>query len=169
VSEESRADGSAAPPRGGRVRSPQNLVAGLSLAALGAFTLWASADLETGTMRSMGPGMLPRSLAWAVGGAGLLLAALAFLREGAALGRWSWRGPLFLCLGVVAFALTIRTVGLAVAGPLVALIGGSASADARPRELVVFAILVTAFCVGLFRYALHLPIPILILPGIVRI
>jgi hypothetical protein len=33
----------------------------------------------------------------------------------------------------------------------------------------VFAVLITAFCVGLFRYALHLPIPILILPGIVRI
>jgi putative tricarboxylic transport membrane protein len=169
VSDERRADGGAAPPPRGRVRSPQNLVAGLALVAVAAFTLWATADLEVGTRRSMGPGMLPRVLAWAVGAAGAVLTALSFLRVGEPLGRWSLRGPLFLCLGVVAFALTIRTVGLVVAGPLVAVIGGSAARDARPRELVLFAVLVTAFCVGLFRYALHLPIPILILPGIVTI
>jgi putative tricarboxylic transport membrane protein len=113
--------------------------------------------------------MLPRALAWAVGAAGLLLVAMSFLRPGPALGRWSVRGPVLVCLGVIAFALSIRTVGLVVAGPLVAVIGGAASRDARPRELVVFAVVVTAFCVGLFRYALHLPIPILILPGIVTI
>jgi putative tricarboxylic transport membrane protein len=69
-------------------------------------------------------------------------------------------------LGVVAFGLTIRSPGLLVAGPLVVLIGGAASPEVRPRELAVFAALVTAFCIGLFRYALGLPIPVLHLPGL---
>jgi len=33
----------------------------------------------------------------------------------------------------------------------------------------VFALVITAFCVGLFRYVLHLPVPVLVLPGLVTI
>jgi putative tricarboxylic transport membrane protein len=77
------------------------------------------------------------------------------------------RGPLLITAGVVAFALTIRSPGLIVAGPLVCVVTGAAAPDVRPKELVVFGVVMTAFCVGLFRYALHLPIPILVLPGVV--
>ena len=66
---------------------------------------------------------------------------------------------------MVAFALTIRSVGLALAGPLVMLLAGAASPDARWRELTVFAVVITLACVGLFRFALGLPIPVLIFPG----
>lgn len=157
------------PPRRPRVRSPLDLAAGLSLVALAAFALWAGAGLEAGQLRAVGPGMLPRAVAVLVGVAGLGIAIAALVRPGEPLERWSWRGPLFVGLGIVGFALTIRTVGLAVAGPVVVLVGGAASPEARPRELALFAVGVTAFCVALFRYALGLPIPVLILPGLVRI
>lgn len=157
------------PSHGRRVRAPQNLVAGVSLVALAVFARWASADLESGTLRSMGPGMLPHGVAVLVGLTGLALVVLSFLREGDPLGRWPLRGPFFVALGVVAFALTIRSVGLAVAGPLVALVSGGASPETRWKELAIFAIAITAFCIALFRYALQLPIPILVLPGIVTI
>jgi putative tricarboxylic transport membrane protein len=149
------------------VRAPQNLAAGASLLALSAFALWAVRDLPSGTLRAMGPGMMPRAAAVLLGVAGGGLAVAALLREGERLQRWSWRGPLFITLAVVGFALTIRAPGLVVAGPLVAVVGGAASAEARPRELVVFGVLVTAFCIALFRYALQLPIPVLVLPGLV--
>ncbi len=153
-------------PRG-RVRSPRDLLAGASLVALALLALWSGARLEGGTLRAVGPGMLPRAVASAVGFAGLLLVVLSFLRDGASLGRWPLRGPVFVCLAVVAFSLTIRSVGLALAGPLVVIVSGAASPESRPRELVVFALVMTAFCIGLFRYALSLPIPVLYLPGIV--
>jgi hypothetical protein len=139
----------------------------VSLVALAVFARWASAELDPGTLRSIGPGMLPRNVAALVGLSGLALVVLSFVKHGDPLGRWPLRGPFFVALGVVAFALTIRSVGLAVAGPLVALISGGASPETRWRELAVFAIAITAFCIGLFRYALHLPIPILVLPGFV--
>ncbi len=156
-------------PHRGRVRGPQNLAAGLALLALAIFALWASAELEPGTLRSMGAGMLPRGIAVLVGVTGLALVAISFVRIGDRLGAWPLRGPLFVSLGVVAFALTIRTVGLALAGPLVAIISGAASPETRWKELVVFAVAITLFCVGLFRYALHLPIPILVLPGVLTL
>ena len=149
-----------------RVRAPQDLAAGLSLLVMAGLALWASADLDAGTLRAMGPGMLPRSVAVLVGVVGLLLVAFAFLRAGEPLQRWAWRGPLFLTLGILGFALTIRSVGLAVAGPLVAMVGGAASPESRPRELAIFAVAITAFCILLFRVLLRLPIPVLSLPGL---
>jgi hypothetical protein len=151
------------------VRGPQDLLAGASLLALALFALWASAELDAGNLRAMGPAMLPRGTAALIGLAGLALVGTSLFKTGAPVARPQWRGPLFVCLGVVAFALTIRTVGLVVAGPLVAIVSGAASEETRPRELVIFAVAITAFCIALFRYALSLPIPILILPGILRI
>jgi putative tricarboxylic transport membrane protein len=149
----------------GRVRSPRDLLAGACLVALALFALLGGARLEGGTLRAMGPGMLPRAVAWAIGAGGLLLAILSFVRRGPPLGRWPIRGPVFITLAVVAFALTVRTVGLVLAGPLVVVVSGAAASDVRPRELVVFALVMTALCVGLFRYVLGLPIPILSIPG----
>ncbi|HEU4383091.1 MAG TPA: tripartite tricarboxylate transporter TctB family protein [Anaeromyxobacteraceae bacterium] len=153
--------------RHGRVRAPQDLAAGLCLIALAGLALWAGAGLDAGKLRAMGPGMMPRAVAVLVGLVGLALVAFAFLHAGERLQRWAWRAPLFLTLGVLGFALTIRPVGLALAGPLVAVVGGAASPESRPRELAFFAVTITAFCILLFRVLLRLPIPVLNLPGLV--
>lgn len=169
--ERPREEGSAGPRRSRRiaVRAPRDLLAGSLLVGVAAFSLWASAPLDSGQLRAMGPGMLPRAVAVLVGVSGLGIALVAVLRHGAGLGRWPVRGPLFLALGVAAFAITIRSAGLAVAGPLVVVLSGFGSSEARPRELVVFALVLTAFCAALFRFALHLPIPILVIPGVVTL
>jgi putative tricarboxylic transport membrane protein len=151
------------------VRISKELLAGLTLVAIAVFALLASRDLEAGTLRSVGPGALPRALAIMVlvGGVGFTVAAL--IRGGEPLGRWPLRGGIFITLALVAFALTIRTVGLSVAGPAVVLVSGAASSETRPVELVIFALVLTAACIGLFRFALGLPIPVLIIPGLVTI
>lgn len=145
---------------GFRARSPQDVAAGLFLVAVAAFALWQSTDLPLGTLRAMGPGMLPRALAVLVGVAGIVLAISAFLEDGEALTRWHLRGPLFILGAVVVFALTIRTLGLAFAGPLAMIIGSMATPEMRWKETVIFAAAMTAFCILLFKVALGLPIPV---------
>jgi putative tricarboxylic transport membrane protein len=149
-----------------RVVVSRDLVAGASLVALGLFALWASWGLDAGTLRSVGPGMMPRTVATLVVAVGLGISIAAIVKRGEPLERWSVRAPVFVCLGIVAFALTIRSVGLAVAGPVVVLVSGAASPETRPVELIVFAAAMTVFCVGLFRYVLGLPIPVLVLPWV---
>ena len=146
------------------IRSPQNFMAGAALVVVAAIAIWASLDLAEGRFYAVGPALLPRAVATLLGVIGAGLIAGALLKEGDALNRWSLRGPLFVFIAVVAFALSIRTVGLAVAGPVVAVISGGASPETKPREILWFALLVTALSIGLFRYLLHLPIPILIIP-----
>jgi hypothetical protein len=158
------------PTRAGPIRSPQSLVAGLVLVALAALALWLTSDLSRGTLRAMGPALLPVWLAVGVGLCGLILAGTSFVTQGQALDRWSLRGPVFVILAIVAFALTIRPfslgvlsvpgLGLAVAGPLAIIIAGYATHEARLRDLLILALLLTPFCMILFGDLLNLPIPI---------
>ncbi|MBS7702154.1 tripartite tricarboxylate transporter TctB family protein [Chelatococcus asaccharovorans] len=149
------------------IRGPQNFAAGLSLIGVSILAFWASSDLTQGSLRAMGPGMLPRTIATLLALCGFILIAISFVKDGAPLERWHMRGPFFVCLGLIAFAATVRTVGLAVAGPLLAIISGFASPETRIKELIIFAIAMTAFSVGLFKYGLNLPIPVFIIPGVV--
>ena len=154
----------------GFIRTPQNVIAGLILVALAAAALWLLGDLSQGTLRAIGPALLPRALAVGVGLCGVALVAAGFSRVGGAMEGWTIRGPLFVIVAVSAFALTIRPVqlgsvatpglGLAVAGPLAILISGFATPEARLRELLILALSLTAFCMVLFGDMLNLPIPI---------
>ncbi len=148
------------------MRAPQNLVAGLALVATAIVALGGSMELGSDRFYAVGPGLLPRGIATLLGLLGVALVIGSLLKDGDPLGRWPVRGPIFVFLGVAAFALTIRAVGLAVAGPLVAMISGAASPETRPKELIAFALVVTALSTALFRYLLNLPIPILIVPGV---
>ena len=155
-------------PRG-PIRGPQTLAAGLVMLALAGLALWALGNLSSGTARAMGPGMMPRGLAYLVAICGLLLVVFGIIRQSDPIERFNVRAPFFVLAGILAFALTIRVFGLAVAGPLCLVIGGLATPDSRLKELVVFAAIMTGACIGLFRYALGLPMPILIIPGVIYI
>jgi putative tricarboxylic transport membrane protein len=139
----------------------QDFIGGLVVIAVAAFAFWQGADLPIGTLGGMGPGMLPRGLAVLLGLLGVLLAADAVIEGGGpALDRWSLRGPLFVLGAVVAFGATVRPLGLIIAGPLAIVIGAFASEEVRWRETLVSGTLMTAFCIGLFKFALGLPIPL---------
>lgn len=148
-----------------RIRAPQKFVAGVVLVCLCAFVLWAVADLSAGSAKFMGPAMFPRSLAILLGVGGVILIADSLLRDGAWLADWSLRGPVLVSAGVLLFALTIRPFGLAVAGMLALVVSGFATSEARPREVVIFAAVMTVCCIVLFRYLLDMSIPVLIVPG----
>lgn len=162
---QSDTDAAAKPAPLGPIRAPQNFFAGLAMVALGAFAIWAVSNLPQGTLGAMGPAMLPRWLAIAVATCGAALVVISLLKAGEPLERWHLRGPILVAIGIFCFAFTIRLFGLAVAGPLALFIGGFGSDETRPRELLIFAIVMTAFCIVLFRYLLNQPMPILIVPG----
>jgi len=148
-----------------RIRSPQNVVAGLALIAVALFAIWAVSDLSQGSMRIIGPAMMPRWVAILIGAAGLMFVAAGLIADGAPLERWHLRGPFFICTGMILFALTIRTFGFLVAGPLTMMLVGYGTTEARKIELIVFSIVMTVFCLVLFVTILDQAIPVLIIPG----
>jgi len=153
----------------GPVRSPQSLAGGLALIALAALAFYLTSDLPQGTLRTMGPAMLPRWLAVAVGLCGVALVVLGFVSSGETIERSGLRGPVFVMVAILAFAMTIRPfsfgglttpgLGLVFAGPLAIMIGGYGTNEARLRELVILSLSLTPFCMVLFGDALGLAIP----------
>jgi Tripartite tricarboxylate transporter TctB family len=155
----------------GVLKSPQAFAAGvflLAFAAIGYFGAWG---LKFGQLRGIGPGLMPQVTALLLGAFGLLLIAQSFFSRGERLERWSIRGPAFVLGAVLLFAMTIRGVdlgpdinlpyfGLAVSGPLAVILSGLADKDTRWGELIIYAFVITALCIGLFKYALRLPIPL---------
>ena len=113
-----------------------------------------------GTWGGMGPGMLPRSVAVLLGLLGAALMATALFERGPSLGAWSLRGMLFVLVAILVFAYSVRPLGLAVATPLAILISALASNETRWGETLLFSVAMTAFCIGLFKYALRLPVPL---------
>ena len=138
----------------------QDFAGGLVIIGVATFAFWQASDLPVGTLGGMGPGMLPRSLAVLLALLGALLLVDSILEAGPPLGRWSIRGPLLVLGGVVVFGLTVRPLGLLVAGPLAIVVAAFASDEVRWTETLPFGALMTAFCIGLFKFALGLPIPL---------
>ena len=128
--------------------------------AVAVFAFWQAANLPIGTLGGMGPGMLPRSLAVLFGLLGALLVLDSVLEAGLPLERWSIRGPVLVAVAMVAFGLTVRPLGLVVAGPVAIVIAALASNEVRWVETIVVGLLMTIFCIGLFKFALGLPIPL---------
>jgi putative tricarboxylic transport membrane protein len=130
------------------------------LILLGLFAVWQSAGLAVGSLNQMGPGMLPRALGAITAFCGLLLLVQSLRTGNSPLERWALRGPICILGAAVAFGLTVRPVGLALAGPIAIVISGLASNETKWGETFLFGVVMTAFCIGLFKFALGLPIPV---------
>jgi putative tricarboxylic transport membrane protein len=114
--------------------------------------------------------MLPKAYAAICGVLGAMLALSSLRYHGDKLSGWSWKGVFFALGGTCLFALTIRgfefgpiripALGLFVAGPLLIAFSGLAADDRKIKELLIFAVAMSAACILLFKYALSLPIPL---------
>jgi Tripartite tricarboxylate transporter TctB family len=153
------------------LKSPQDFAAGLTLVAIAALAFFVALPLPFSQAAGVGSGMLPKATAVILGGLGALILLGSFVTDGERLTPWSLREIALVLGGVLVFAMTIRGItlpggfkvpalGLAIAGPLTILIAAQADRTTRFVESVIFAVLLTAACVVLFRLILRLPIPV---------
>ncbi|MEZ5648027.1 MAG: tripartite tricarboxylate transporter TctB family protein [Alphaproteobacteria bacterium] len=141
-------------------RLSKNFTAGLFLLAIAAIAFWQAGDLSAGSFSQIGPGMLPRILAALTGLSGAILIASTYRQKQESLERWSLQALIFILGAVVAFGLAVRPLGLIVAGPLALSIAIGASSERRLIEILIFGLVMTGFCVLLFKILLGLPIPV---------
>jgi putative tricarboxylic transport membrane protein len=70
------------------------------------------------------------------------------------------RGPLFITLSVIVFAVAVRPLGLAIASYLSIVAAAVATPEVRWLETIIWGVVLTAFCVLLFVVGLGLPFQI---------
>ena len=140
------------------IRGPQDFVGGVALIAIALFALWASSDLQGMHGFSFGAGTAPRMFAVLLLGLGAAVALVGILSEGAHLATYHWRGPLFVSLSILSFAITIRPLGLVVSAFASFLIAALGTPETRWKETIIVGIFLTIGCSLLFPYALGLPL-----------
>ena len=138
----------------------QETGAGLFLIAVAVIGVLASSGLRLTLPSGVGPGLMPRATSLILGGFGLLFVIQGLTTLGPRLEAWSLRGMYFLLGAVAVFSASVRPLGLAVAGPLALIIAALADPDTKIREILPFAIVLTAVCIVLFKYLLRQPIPL---------
>ena len=78
--------------------------------------------------------------------------------DGPQVAKYHWRGPLFVSLSILSFAVAIRPLGLVVSAFATFLVAGMGTPETRWKETVIVGICLTICCSLLFPYALGLPL-----------
>jgi putative tricarboxylic transport membrane protein len=138
------------------VKAPQEFIGGLALAAVAAFALWASDDLQGMQGASFGPGTAPRIFGILLLGLGVAIALSGVLSNGLGIAKLHWRGPFFVGIAILAFAICIRPMGLVFSAMASFLISAIGSSEMRWLETIIVGACLTMFCALLFPYALGL-------------
>jgi putative tricarboxylic transport membrane protein len=142
------------------IKGPQDFIGGLVLVAVALFALWASSDLQGMRGFSFGPGTAPRMFAVLLLGLSAAVAIVGIVQKGPGLQTYAWRGPLFVILAIVFFALAIRPLGLVISGLASFLISALGSHETRWLEAIIVGVCLTIGCAVLFPYVLGLPMPL---------
>jgi putative tricarboxylic transport membrane protein len=139
------------------IKGPQDFVGGLALMAVALFALWASRDLQGMHGFSFGAGTAPRMFAGLLFALGFGVMIMGIVFEGAHIARYNWRGPLFVSLAILSFAVTIRPLGLVLSAFASFMIAAIGSPETKWMEATIVGALLTLGCSLLFPYALGLP------------
>jgi putative tricarboxylic transport membrane protein len=140
------------------VRGPQDFIGGVALIAIALFALWASSDLQGMRGFSFGAGTAPRMFGVLLLLLGAGVAVMGLLTKGPGLSTFHWRGPFFVSVAIVAFAVAIRPLGLVVSAFAAFLIAAMGSTEMRWKETIIVGACLTLGCSLLFPYALGLPL-----------
>jgi putative tricarboxylic transport membrane protein len=135
----------------------KDLAFGAFLIVLAAVAFAATSPLAIGTASDMGPGFVPRTLAWIILGFGASFLVTSLLKAREPIPAPAWR-PLFAILASIAlFAVLFAKLGLIAACVGAVIVAGAATAPVRWLQLVTFGIVLAAFSALLFVKGLGLP------------
>jgi putative tricarboxylic transport membrane protein len=144
---------------------------GLALILLALVAFWSGSDLAGMRGFSFGAGTAPRLFAVALALVAAVITVSGLMTKGEPVGGYAVRGPIYITLSIIAFALLIRgftftlsetlvrvpAFGLIIASFTCFVISAVGSKETRWVESFLTAAALTAFCVLLFVYLLALP------------
>ena len=140
------------------IRGPQDFVGGLAMVAIALFALWASSDLQGMHGFSFGAGTVPRIFGVLLLGLGIAVMVVGLVSDGEHITTYAWRGPLFVSLAILSFAITIRPLGLVISAFASFIISALGTPEMKWKETIIVGICLTIGCSLLFPYALGLPL-----------
>ena len=138
----------------------RDLIAGLLFIVLGGLAAVLALDYPFGTTMRMGPGYFPTVL-----GVILLLFGVTVLARGIrsgekVKGEWGWKPLVLVTLSIVVFGALLDRAGMIPACVATLFVVAAAGREFRLKEVLVLAVVMTAFSVAVFLWGLKLPYPL---------
>jgi hypothetical protein len=133
---------------------------GAFLILLAVVALFGTRTLAVGTAADMGPGYVPRALAWIILAFGLAIGATGLRAGHRALPHFDLRSFVMVLSSLAVFALLLPKGGLVVATLGTLACSTCALSDFKWRESLLFAVGLTALTVLLFVNGLGLPLAV---------
>lgn len=139
----------------------KGLAFGLFLIALAVVAFGSTGTLSVGTPADMGPGFVPRALAWIILSFGAAFCVASLLKRAQEPPpELAWRPLLAILASIALFAVLFSALGLVAACIGCVLAAGTATSPVRWGRLFLFGPVLAAFSTLLFVKALGLPFKI---------
>jgi hypothetical protein len=147
----------------------KNVLAGLMFIVIAAIGLWASRNYPVGTALRMSTGYVPRLLCWLLMGLGAIVLIQGLLERDP--GRTYERTPddgviaqlrpvVVVTVGLIAFALSLETLGLVLSILVLVVIASFATRELKLWETLAAAAGLAVLTWAIFVLGLSLPIPV---------
>ncbi|MDO9306276.1 MAG: tripartite tricarboxylate transporter TctB family protein [Mesorhizobium sp.] len=143
-----------------KVKSPQDLGAGIMFLLIGLAGIVLGRDLDFGSARNMGPGYFPLLISGFIVLIGAVVAGRSFTLEGPAIERLQLRPILMLLVALAVFSFLIREIGVVLTSILMMVVAAYARPNVSIVETIIFAICVATFVAVVFVFGLNQPMPL---------
>ncbi|MDF2120292.1 tripartite tricarboxylate transporter TctB family protein [Roseiarcaceae bacterium H3SJ34-1] len=143
-----------------KIKAGKDFWSGIMFLCFAIVELYIARGYSMGSSGEMGPGYFPVVLGIVLGALGALLVARAIIAGDEPVAGASIRPLLLLVASVVVFGVTIEPLGLVLSLVLTVAIAALAGRQSGPLEIALLAAALAVLSVGIFHFALLLPLPI---------
>jgi hypothetical protein len=143
-----------------RIRAPKDFWSGVMFCGFAVVAILAARGYSPGTAGKMGPGYFPLLLGGLLATLGGILIARSVVLSGEPVPRLQLLPLAIIAAAVGLFGVLIEPLGLVVSLAVLTLVSAWAGAQFRLMETLALAAALIVFSVGVFVYALGLPLNI---------
>jgi putative tricarboxylic transport membrane protein len=143
-----------------KIRAPKDFWSGVMFCGFAAVAIFAARGYSLGSAGRMGPGYFPLLLAGLLAVLGAALIARSVVLSGEPLSRFHVQPLVLIAAGVCLFGVLIEPSGLVVSLAVLTLMAALSGGRFRLVETLALAAALIVFSVGVFVYALGLPLNI---------
>ena len=143
-----------------RIRAPKDFWSGVMFGGFALVALLAARGYSLGSAGKMGPGYFPLLLGGLLGVLAAILIGRSVVVDGEPLPRFHVLPLAVIAVAVCLFGLFIEPLGLIVALAVLTVLSAWAGPQFRLPEVLALTVALIVFSVGVFVYALGLPINI---------
>jgi len=143
-----------------RIRAPKDFWSGVMFCGFAVVAILAARGYSSGTAGKMGPGYFPLLLGGLLAALGAILIARSLVLSGEPFARFHVVPLAIVAAAVCLFGVMIEPLGLVLSLAVLTLLSAFAGAQFRLLETVGLAAALIVFSVGVFVYALGLPLNI---------